>query len=142
MAGSFGGLSAHRLFKFSIETSADPAIGLSAPAVRADADSVSPKRACHACARTDSAGRLAAITSTGQLHGRLLERSAASGGQMLFKIGFVLLVAWLLGVLGAYPAGDLVHVLLLVGLMLLLLAVLRARDAAVRRAVGGDPDKP
>jgi Family of unknown function (DUF5670) len=61
---------------------------------------------------------------------------------MLFKIAFVLLVAWLLGVLAAYPAGDLVHVLLLVGLMLLLLAFLRARDAAVRRAVGGDPDKP
>ena len=60
---------------------------------------------------------------------------------MLFKIAFVLLVAWLLGVLGAYP-GDLVHVLLLVGLMLLLLAFLRARDAAVRRPVGGDPDKP
>ena len=61
---------------------------------------------------------------------------------MLFKIAFVLLVVWLLGVLGAYPAGALVHVLLLVGLMLLMLAFLRARDAAVRRAVGGDPDKP
>ena len=142
MAGSFGGLSAHRLFMFPSEPWANPAIGLSAPAFRADADSVSPKRACHARARTDSAGRLAATTSTGQLHVRLLERSAASGGEMLFKIAFVLLVAWLLGVLGAYPAGDLVHVLLLVGLMLLLLAFLRARDAAVRRAVGGDPDKP
>ena len=61
---------------------------------------------------------------------------------MLFKIAFVSLVVWLLGVAGAYPAGELVHVLLLVGLMLLLLAFLRARDAAVRRAVGGDPDKP
>jgi hypothetical protein len=61
---------------------------------------------------------------------------------MLFKIVFLLLVIWLLGILGAYPAGDLVHVLLLIGLMLLLLAFLRARDAAVRRAVGGDPDKP
>jgi hypothetical protein len=38
---------------------------------------------------------------------------------MLFKIAFGLLIAWLLGVLGAYPGGDLVHVLLLVGLMLL-----------------------
>ena len=55
---------------------------------------------------------------------------------MLFKIALVLLAAWLLGVLGVYRAGDLVHVLLLVGLMLLLLAFLRARDAAVRRAVG------
>ena len=142
MAGSFGGLSAHRLFIFPSEPWANPAAGLSAPTFRADADSVFQKRDCHARARTESAGRLAATTSTGQLHGRLLERSAASGGEMLFKIAFVLLVAWLLGVLGAYPAGDLVHVLLLVGLMLLLLAFLRARDAAVRRAVGGDPDTP
>jgi hypothetical protein len=61
---------------------------------------------------------------------------------MFFKIAFGLLIAWLLGALGAYPAGDFVHVLLLVGLMLLLLAFLRARDGAARRAVGGDPDKP
>ena len=61
---------------------------------------------------------------------------------MLFRIALVLLAAWLLGVVGVYTVGDLVHVLLLVGLMLLLLAFLRARDAAVRRAVGGPPDKP
>ena len=52
---------------------------------------------------------------------------------MLFKTAFVLLGAWLLGVLGLYSIGDLVHVLLLVGLMLLLLAVLKARDAAAAR---------
>ena len=61
---------------------------------------------------------------------------------MLFKIALVLLVVWLLGALGVYPGGDRVHVLLLIGLMLLLLAFLRARDAAVRRTVRGDPDKP
>jgi hypothetical protein len=61
---------------------------------------------------------------------------------MLFTIALVLLVVWLLGVLGVYTIGDLVHVPLLVGLMLLLLASLRARDAAVRRAIGGQPDKP
>ena len=61
---------------------------------------------------------------------------------MLFKVAFVSLIAWLLGVLGLYRVGDLVHVLLLVGLWLLLIAFLRARDAAARRAVGGAPDKP
>jgi hypothetical protein len=61
---------------------------------------------------------------------------------MLFKVAFVLLIAWLLGVLGVYRVGDLVHVLLLVGLMLLLLAFARARDAAVRRAISGRSDKP
>ena len=60
---------------------------------------------------------------------------------MLFRIALVLLAVWLLGVVGVYNIGDLVHVLLLVGLMLLLLAFLRARDAVVRRALGGPPEK-
>jgi hypothetical protein len=51
---------------------------------------------------------------------------------MLFKAAIVLLAIWLLGMVGVYPAGDLVHVFLLVGLMLLLLAMLKARDAALR----------
>jgi hypothetical protein len=61
-----------------------------------------------------------------------------SGGEMLLKIAFVLLIGWLLGVLGLYSIGDLVHVLLLVGLMLSLLGALKARDAAAapRRDVG------
>ena len=45
----------------------------------------------------------------------------------------MLLIAWLLGVLGLYRIGNLVHVLLLVGLMLLLLGALKARDAAAAR---------
>ena len=60
---------------------------------------------------------------------------------MLFKVALVLLIAWLLGVLGAYRLGDLVHILLLVGLMLLLLAFLKARDTAARRVMEGPPDK-
>jgi hypothetical protein len=60
---------------------------------------------------------------------------------MLFTIAFVLLAAWLVGLFGMYPGGDLFHVFLLVGLMLLLLAFLRARDAASGRAVGSAPDK-
>ncbi len=51
---------------------------------------------------------------------------------MLFTVGLVLLAAWLLGVVGVYRIGELIHVFLLVGLMLLLLGSLRARDAAVR----------
>jgi hypothetical protein len=60
---------------------------------------------------------------------------------MLFRIGLVLLAAWLLGLAGVYHIGDLFHVFLLVGLMLLLLGFLHARDAAVRAAMG-DPKKP
>jgi hypothetical membrane protein len=61
---------------------------------------------------------------------------------MLFGIALVLLAAWVLGLVGVYNVGDLVHVLLLVGLMLLLLAFLRARDAAVRGAASGPPNRP
>lgn len=51
---------------------------------------------------------------------------------MLLIASLVLLAVWLLGVLGLYDVGTLVHVLLLVGLMLLLVAVLKGRDAAAR----------
>ena len=49
---------------------------------------------------------------------------------MLLKAALLLLLAWLLGIVGAYDVGSLVQVSLLVGLMLLLLAMLKARDAA------------
>ena len=61
---------------------------------------------------------------------------------MLFKPALVLLTAWVLGLVGLYDAGDLVHVLLLIGLMLLMLALLKGRDAAVRRAAGGPSKQP
>jgi hypothetical protein len=57
---------------------------------------------------------------------------------MLLRVALVLLAAWLLGVAGLYEVGDLVHVLLLVGLMLLLLAFVKARDAALYGS-GNDP---
>jgi hypothetical protein len=61
---------------------------------------------------------------------------------MLFKIALALLVAWLIGVLGVYSAGQLVHVLLLVGLALLMFAFLRAREDAMRRAISDSNSKP
>jgi hypothetical protein len=51
-----------------------------------------------------------------------------AGGKMLFKIASVILIAWSLGLVGVFEAGGLPHAPLLVGLMLLLLAVLKARD--------------
>jgi hypothetical protein len=50
---------------------------------------------------------------------------------MMFTVALVLLFAWLLGMVGVYDAGKVVHVLLLVGLMLLLVAALKARDSSV-----------
>ena len=60
---------------------------------------------------------------------------------MLLKIAFVLLIGWLLGVLGLYRIGDLVHVLLLAGLMLSLLGALKARDAAAAPGRNVGPGK-
>ena len=51
---------------------------------------------------------------------------------MLLKFGLVLLAAWLLGMFGVYRLGQSLHVFLLVGLMLLLLGFLKARDAAAK----------
>jgi hypothetical protein len=55
---------------------------------------------------------------------------------VLIKIALALLLVWLVGVLGPFNIGTGVHVFLLVGLMLLLLGVLKARDAAM----GHSPD--
>ena len=85
--------------------------------------------------------RRLASTVTAQL--RVLETLGCGlEANMLFKIAMLLLVAWLLGVLGVYRVGDLVHALLLVALMLLLLTFVRAREAAVARSRSGPTDKP
>ena len=60
---------------------------------------------------------------------------------MLLKAACVVLAVWLVGVLGLYEAGSLVHVLLLVGLMMLLLGALKARDATVHRDTDSRSDK-
>ena len=52
---------------------------------------------------------------------------------MLLKIAVALLVAWALGIAGVYALGQIVHVLLLVGLMLLLLSLAKAHEAATHR---------
>ena len=52
---------------------------------------------------------------------------------MLFKTGIALLVAWLLGVIGLYSVGRIIHVLLLTGLLLLLMALAKGHDAAAAR---------
>ena len=51
---------------------------------------------------------------------------------MLAKGGLVLLVVWLIGLFGVYRIGDAFHGFLLIGLLLLLMAVARTREAAIR----------
>jgi hypothetical protein len=57
---------------------------------------------------------------------------------MLMTVGLVLLGVWLVSLFGVFGGSDLRHVLLLVGLLLLLMGALKARDAALRN----DPGAP
>jgi uncharacterized membrane protein len=49
---------------------------------------------------------------------------------MLLYTALALLVGWVLGMLGVFEVGKMVHIPLLIGLLLLLVAFLQARDAA------------
>jgi hypothetical protein len=60
---------------------------------------------------------------------------------MLFKSALIVLVTWLVGVLFFRNVGDVVHLPLLIGLALLLLSFLRAREAAMRRVTERYTDK-
>jgi hypothetical protein len=59
---------------------------------------------------------------------------------LFFKAALVLLASWLLGLLGVYDLGRLVHVLLLVGLLFLLLAATKGRDAVANRGTKPNSD--
>ena len=60
---------------------------------------------------------------------------------MLFKLACVLLLLWLVRLFALDQVGELVHVPLLIGLMLLLLSLLRAREAAIQRARSNASDQ-
>jgi hypothetical protein len=53
---------------------------------------------------------------------------------MLFKVGLLLLLAWLPGAFGLYGGSKLVHLPLFAGLLLVLLGVAKAHDAAMSGA--------
>jgi hypothetical protein len=50
---------------------------------------------------------------------------------MLFKVALGLLAVWALGLV--FAVGQIIHVLLLVGLMLLLLSFAKGREATLRQ---------
>jgi Family of unknown function (DUF5670) len=49
---------------------------------------------------------------------------------MLYTLAVVLLIAWLLGVIGTYTIGALVHLLLVVAVVLFLVGLISGRSAA------------
>jgi hypothetical protein len=50
---------------------------------------------------------------------------------MLYTIAVILLVAWLLGLVGAYQIGAFIHVLLVIALVLFLVGLLSGRRTVV-----------
>jgi hypothetical protein len=61
---------------------------------------------------------------------------------MLMILALVLLAVWAIAGLLPHDFGSLVHVLLLVGLMLLLLAFTKGRDEALHPRGGRPPRQP
>jgi len=50
---------------------------------------------------------------------------------MLMVLAFILLVAWLLGVVGTYTVGAFVHVLLVIAIVLFLIGIINGRRTVV-----------
>jgi len=50
---------------------------------------------------------------------------------MLYTLAVILLIAWLLGVVGTYTIGGIVHLLLVVALVLFLVGLLTGRRTVV-----------
>lgn len=81
------------------------------------------------------AGTVTRRNSTPVCNNSQAEISDTNAGKSLLKVALLLLAVWLVGALGLYEAGSLVHALLLVGLLMLLLGGLKARDAMRRQDV-------
>jgi Family of unknown function (DUF5670) len=50
---------------------------------------------------------------------------------MLFTLAMILLLAWILGLVGAYTIGSIVHVLLVVAIVLFLVGLISGRRTIV-----------
>jgi uncharacterized membrane protein YtjA (UPF0391 family) len=50
---------------------------------------------------------------------------------MLFTIAAILLIAWLLGFVGIYTVGSVIHVLLVIAIVLFLVSLLSGRRTVV-----------
>jgi len=50
---------------------------------------------------------------------------------MLYTLAVIMLVAWLLGIVGAYTLGAFVHVLLVIAIVLFIAGLLSGRRAVV-----------
>jgi uncharacterized membrane protein YhaH (DUF805 family) len=58
-------------------------------------------------------------------------RHDIEGGEMLFILAMILLVAWILGLVGTYTIGAFVHLLLVIALVLFVIGLLSGRRTVV-----------
>jgi hypothetical protein len=56
-----------------------------------------------------------------------LHEPTGGGIEMLYTLAVILLIAWLLGIVGAYTIGSFVHALLVIALVLFLVGMLSGR---------------
>jgi hypothetical protein len=68
-----------------------------------------------------------------QNHEEAGRESPRHGGErtMLFTLALILFVAWLLGLVGVYTIGSIVHVLLVIALVLFLIGIISGRRTVV-----------
>jgi Family of unknown function (DUF5670) len=54
-----------------------------------------------------------------------------TGGNMLYTLAVILLIAWLLGVVGTYTIGAFVHLLLVIAVVLFIVGLVSGRRPVV-----------
>ena len=72
-----------------------------------------------------SGASLAPVSMKGPRERRVRE------GQMLLTLALIVFVAWLLGFVGVYTIGSIVHVLLVIALVLFLVGIITGRRTVV-----------
>ena len=50
---------------------------------------------------------------------------------MLYTLAVILLIAWLLGIVGTYTVGSMVHALLVIAIVLVLLGIISGRRTVI-----------
>jgi len=76
-------------------------------------------------------GAVLALYPDHESGGHIDHRSREERRAMLFTLALILFVAWLLGLVGVYTIGSIVHVLLVIALVLFLVGIISGRRTVV-----------
>jgi hypothetical protein len=84
-------------------------------------------RACSSIAR---GAPFAVVSNTARVD-ESTPRHLEERSEMLFTLALILFVAWLLGLVGVYTIGSIVHLLLVVAIVLFLVGIISGRRTVV-----------